>query len=144
MEVEPLLESARHRDSMRRELGYEPEDVVIGKIARLFHLKGHGDVIRAAEQLVRRHPRVRFLLVGDGVLRGRLERQIAAAGLTGHFQLHRAGAAGADPAAAGRHGHRGSCQPSRRARPGAAAGPDRRQAGRQLRRGRGAAGRPGR
>ncbi len=87
MEVEPLLESARHRQSMRRELGYGPDDVVIGKIARLFHLKGHGDVIRAAEQLAGRHPRVRFLLVGDGVLRARLERQIAAAGLTGHFHF---------------------------------------------------------
>jgi glycosyltransferase involved in cell wall biosynthesis len=87
MEVEPLLESARHRQAMRRQLGYAPEDVVIGKIARLFHFKGHGDVIRAAEQLVRRHGRARFLLVGDGVLRPRLERQIAAAGLTKHFHF---------------------------------------------------------
>ncbi len=30
---------------------------------------------------------MRFLLVGDGVLRDRLERQIAAAGLTDHFHF---------------------------------------------------------
>ncbi len=48
MEVEPFLQSAEHRERVRRELGYRPEHVVVGKIARLFHLKGHDDVIRAA------------------------------------------------------------------------------------------------
>ncbi|MEK6235033.1 MAG: glycosyltransferase, partial [Planctomycetales bacterium] len=41
MEVEPFLGAEQHRQATRRELGYSPEDVVIGKIARLFHLKGH-------------------------------------------------------------------------------------------------------
>ena len=48
MEVEPFLQSGEHRQRVRRELGYRPEHVVIGKIARLFKLKGHDDVIRAA------------------------------------------------------------------------------------------------
>ena len=87
MEVEPFLHSARHRERVRRELGYGSHHVVIGKIARLFHLKGHEYVIRAARQLVRAEPDVRFLLVGDGVLRRRICREIAAAGLKGHFQL---------------------------------------------------------
>ena len=87
MEVEPFLQSGEHRERVRRELGYRPEHVVIGKIARLFQLKGHDDVIRAARSVVDAEPNVRFLLVGDGVLRGRLERQIAAAGLADHFQF---------------------------------------------------------
>ena len=87
MEVEPLLESAKHRGRVRLELGYRPEHVVIGKVARLFHLKGHEYVIRAARQVVDAQPDARFLLVGDGILRDRLERQIAGAGLEGHFQL---------------------------------------------------------
>ena len=87
MEVEPFLHSATHRDRARRELGYDSHHVIIGKIARLFHLKGHQDVIRAAEQLVGTRPNVQFLLVGDGLLRPRLCRQIAAAGLKDHFQL---------------------------------------------------------
>ena len=87
MEVEPFLHSAEHRERVRRELGYGPEHVVIGKIARLFKLKGHDDVIRAARSVVDAEPNVRFLFVGDGVLRGRLERQIAAAGLADHFQF---------------------------------------------------------
>ncbi len=87
MEVEPFLESGRHRDRVRRELGYQPEHVVVGKVARLFHLKGHDDLIRAAGPVVRSHPQVRFLLVGDGLLAEPLRRQIAAAGLERHFQF---------------------------------------------------------
>lgn len=87
IEVEPLLESHRLREAVRHKLGYRPEHVVIGKIARLFNLKGHEYLIEAARRLVRAEPLLRFLLVGDGVLRERLERKIAAAGLKAHFQL---------------------------------------------------------
>ena len=87
MEVEPFLRSGEHRERVRRELGYGPEDVVIGKIARLFKLKGHDDVIEAARSVIDAAPNVRFLFVGDGIFRERLERQIAAAGLSGHFQF---------------------------------------------------------
>ena len=87
MEVEPFLESGQHRDRVRAELGYEPGHVVVGKVARLFHLKGHEDVIEAARRVVAQEPRVRFLLVGDGILADRLRGRIAEAGLTGHFQF---------------------------------------------------------
>jgi len=87
MEVEPFLQSERHRDRVRGELGYRPEDVVIGKVARLFHLKGHDDLIQAAAQVVRREPNARFLLVGDGLLAGPLRRRIAATGLDPYFQF---------------------------------------------------------
>jgi glycosyltransferase involved in cell wall biosynthesis len=87
MEVEPFLQSGEHRQRVRRELRYGPEHVVIGKIARLFKLKGHDDVIRAARGVVEAEPNVRFLLVGDGIFRSRLEQQIAAAGLERHFQF---------------------------------------------------------
>ena len=87
MEVEPFLNSAQHRDRLRRELGYHQHHVVIGKIARLFRLKGHEYLIRAAGPLARAEPNVRFLLVGDGVLRTRLCREIAAAGLKDRFHL---------------------------------------------------------
>jgi glycosyltransferase involved in cell wall biosynthesis len=59
---------------VRQELGFSPEDVVIGKIARLFANKGHEDLFAIAPQLVRQNPRIKFLLVGDGHWRGRFER----------------------------------------------------------------------
>jgi glycosyltransferase involved in cell wall biosynthesis len=87
MELEPFLQADKHRARVRNELGYKPDDVVVGKIARLFRLKGHDDVIFAARQLCRRYPQLRFLLVGDGILRRSLERQIAAAELADRFQF---------------------------------------------------------
>jgi len=85
MEVEPLVESAADRQRVRDELGFGQQHIVVGKIARLFRLKGHDYVIRAAGEVAKQNPSVRFLLVGDGVLRDRLKRQIAEAGLTGFF-----------------------------------------------------------
>jgi glycosyltransferase involved in cell wall biosynthesis len=87
MEVEPLLDSARHRLPTRQSLGYRPEQIVVGKVARLFPLKGHEDLVQAARRIVQVVPQVRFLLVGDGLLAGRLRDQIAACGLEDHFQL---------------------------------------------------------
>jgi len=87
MEVEPFLQADKHRERVRQELGYGPQHTVVCKVARMFRLKGHEDVVRAAAQIIRQRPDVRFLLVGDGILRRRIERQIAAAGLNDHFQL---------------------------------------------------------
>jgi glycosyltransferase involved in cell wall biosynthesis len=87
MEVEPFLDSAVHRTRVRRELGYSDEHIVVGKIARLFKLKGHGDVIRAARSIIDANRNVRFLFVGDGVARDALKRQIVEAGLNDYFQF---------------------------------------------------------
>jgi glycosyltransferase involved in cell wall biosynthesis len=87
MDVEPFLAADRWREETRRELGFRPDDVVIGKIARLFHLKGHEFVLEAAPRIVAACPQVRFLFIGDGVLRGELERRAASAGLSDHFRF---------------------------------------------------------
>ena len=85
MEVEPFLHPPRPGDSVRQELGLRPEDIVVGKVARLFHLKGHDDVIEAARLAVPRCPRLRFVFVGDGLLKDDLQRRIAAADLSDRF-----------------------------------------------------------
>ena len=88
MEVEPFLQSGEHRDRVRRELGYRPEHVVIGKIARLFKLKGHDDVIRAARQRDRAEAeRPVSLRRRRHLSRAACEQQIAAAGLADYFQF---------------------------------------------------------
>ena len=81
LEVEPLIDADSQRAAVRRQLGYEDHHVVIGKVARLFHLKGHQYVLRAAAEVVRSCPQARFLFVGDGILAGELKQQAAAAGL---------------------------------------------------------------
>jgi glycosyltransferase involved in cell wall biosynthesis len=87
MDVEPFLVADQHRDDMRRRLGYTDERVVVGKIARLFELKGHEYIIEAAREVVRANPTVRFLLVGDGSLRPSIEESIAKSGLKPFFTL---------------------------------------------------------
>ncbi len=87
MDVEPFLRADDHRQAVRAELGYADDQILVGKVARLFHLKGHTDLIQAARQVIQRQPQVRFLLVGDGQLRGRLERQIEREHLQGYFRI---------------------------------------------------------
>lgn len=84
-EVEQFLDPPVPPEEVRRRLGFAPDDVVIGKIARLFHLKGHEFLLAAAPAIARQSPRVRFLLVGDGLLRAELEAEIARLGLEDRF-----------------------------------------------------------
>lgn len=86
MEVDPFLHANDHRERVRQELGYKPEHVVVGKIARLFELKGHEDVITAA-MFLDRDPNLRFLFVGDGLWRDKLQKQIDDAGMHDRFQF---------------------------------------------------------
>ncbi|HUG91927.1 MAG TPA: glycosyltransferase family 4 protein [Planctomycetaceae bacterium] len=85
MDVEPFLNPPRPSDEVRRELGFGPEHVVVGKVARLFHLKGHEDVVEAAARVIPRVPQARFVFVGEGILRERIQEQIARHGLSSHF-----------------------------------------------------------
>jgi glycosyltransferase involved in cell wall biosynthesis len=85
MDVDPFLSSDATRHEMRHQLGFRDTDVVVGKIARLFHLKGHEYVIQAAKEVCAAQPDVKFLFVGDGILRAQMERDIAQLGLSDRF-----------------------------------------------------------
>jgi glycosyltransferase involved in cell wall biosynthesis len=87
LEVEPFLRAGEHRAAVRAQLGYRDEHVVVGKIARLFHLKGHEYLVAAARRAVEGNPNLRFLLVGDGILAGQIRQQIHRAGLDDYFQF---------------------------------------------------------
>jgi len=83
MELEPFL-TVRDRLSVeqaKRRLGIPADAPVVGKIARLFPLKGHEQFFDAAGRIARREPRAWFLLVGNGALRGELEERARRLGL---------------------------------------------------------------
>src|ERR1051325_2326915 len=82
--LEPFL-AATNDVQLRARLGLAAEDVVIGKIARLFKLKGHDDLFAVAPDLVRLCPQTKFLLVGDGPWRSRLEGRARSLALERHF-----------------------------------------------------------
>jgi len=85
-DVDPYLTArATHRQTMRNALGIADDEIIVGKIGRLFHLKGHEFVLQAAPRIIAANPKVRFLFVGDGILRAKYEQEIAAAGLSDHF-----------------------------------------------------------
>lgn len=79
----PFLAAANDLQ-LRARLGLAPDDIVIGKIARLFKLKGHDDLLTVAPELVRCCPQIRFLFVGDGLWRGRFEKRVRSLGLEKH------------------------------------------------------------
>lgn len=85
MEVQPFAECSVHRDRMRSQLGFATQDIVFGKIARLFHLKGHEYVVEAARETVRRIPNAKFLFVGDGMLMESIKAKIEGTELDGKF-----------------------------------------------------------
>ena len=82
--LRPFLQ-AQNDPSLRSKLGIGPDDFVVGKIARLFKLKGHDDLFAIAPELARHCPRLRFLLVGDGAWRARFEDRARALGLQRQF-----------------------------------------------------------
>ena len=63
MDVEPFLNCDHERDSARAALGLDSSHIVVGKIARLFQLKGHDDVIEAARVACASNDKLRFLSV---------------------------------------------------------------------------------
>lgn len=73
MEVETFLEPLRPPAAVRQELGLSPEHIVVAKVARLFELKGHDDVLEAAVPLASQFPLLRFLFVGGGIWKDRLQ-----------------------------------------------------------------------
>jgi glycosyltransferase involved in cell wall biosynthesis len=85
-DLAPYLSTGRD-PLLAQKLGLQADDFVVGLIARLFALKGHDDLIDAATEIVRRIPKARFLWVGDGPWRDRLEERIRATGLHKRFVL---------------------------------------------------------
>jgi glycosyltransferase involved in cell wall biosynthesis len=69
--------------ALRKQLGLDASHFVIGKIGRIFKLKGHADLINTFAKILPQVPHARLLFVGDGALRGEIENQIRALGLAG-------------------------------------------------------------
>jgi len=83
-DLAPYL-SAANDLQLRARWGLSSKDIVVGKIARLFKLKGHDDLFAVAPELVKRCPPIKFLLVGDGEWRKRFEARARDTGLGKHF-----------------------------------------------------------
>jgi len=74
MDVEPYLHGDHDRERVRQSFGFRADDLVVGVIARISPLKGHEFIIRAAPDILRRHPNMRLLFVGEGHIRAEMEQ----------------------------------------------------------------------
>ena len=85
MELDWFLKAQVDPIAIRREFGIPEDAPVVGKIARLFPLKGHDQLLDAAPAIVERHPAVRFFFIGDGVLYDHLRKRASDAGILDNF-----------------------------------------------------------
>lgn len=77
----PALKNADVYQIKRRQLGLSADDPVVVMIACFKPQKNPVDFVFLAARIVKTCPRAKFLLIGDGVLRPRLEREIQKRGL---------------------------------------------------------------
>ena len=75
MDVDAFLHPSGSRDEVRAELGLAGDDVAFATVARLFERKGHDDILAAAPGVLASNPKVRFVFVGDGILRDSLRAE---------------------------------------------------------------------
>lgn len=63
-EVQP----SRSADEIRRSLGIEPQQLLVGSAGRMVPVKGFDVFLKAARSILDKKPDIRFLLAGDGPL----------------------------------------------------------------------------
>lgn len=85
IELEKFRFDAAKRASLRKELGFSEQDIVLGHVGRFDHQKNHEFMIDLLDALKRQcgGRRYRLLLVGDGHLRSEIEELCAVKNLTG-------------------------------------------------------------
>jgi glycosyltransferase involved in cell wall biosynthesis len=80
--LDPFIQPA-DRAAVRHELGIDSEALVIGHVGNFNPVKNHALLIDAFAAVIAQRLKSILLLVGEGPLRGELERQVAARGLGG-------------------------------------------------------------
>jgi glycosyltransferase involved in cell wall biosynthesis len=74
-------------DGIKKDLGLRGVFPVLGVVARLDYIKGHTFLIQGIGEIIKKYPRLKCVLVGEGDYRSTIERQIRELGLTEHFEL---------------------------------------------------------
>lgn len=68
--------------AVRDELGIPPDALVIGHVGRFSAQKNHHFMVEIAAEIAKRESKMRFLFVGDGLLRPEVEQKVAELDLT--------------------------------------------------------------
>ena len=85
MDLAPFINPPVGRETVRAQLGLASTDVAVGTIARLFHMKGHDDLLALAPALCARFPQLKFVWIGDGLLKDAFVAHLAKLKLDDRF-----------------------------------------------------------
>jgi len=87
--IPPLLERHDAKDplSVRKELQLDQGALVVGTVSRLIPDKGHRYLIEAAKDVLARHPKTYFLIVGWGHAEEELRAQVQTLGISDRVKL---------------------------------------------------------
>lgn len=66
---------------LRDSFGFSKSDIVIGTIGRLVPEKGYTFLLNSAKSICKKYPNAKFIFIGDGPLRAKLQRQVEALSL---------------------------------------------------------------
>jgi glycosyltransferase involved in cell wall biosynthesis len=86
IDLDIFNDPAARRSILRSELGAAEDEIIVGFVGRLTEIKNVGLLLRAAElyklEKTGDTPRLKFVIIGDGHLRGELEREAEALGVS--------------------------------------------------------------
>jgi glycosyltransferase involved in cell wall biosynthesis len=82
IDLEPFRQ-AGSREAVRQELGIPPDVPVVGHVGRVAKQKNHDFLLQIAVEFLKLEPQARFLVVGDGPERVRIESMAHEMGLRG-------------------------------------------------------------
>jgi glycosyltransferase EpsF len=83
----PEPASEDERATFREELGYPTNAHILLHVGRFLEQKNHGGVLSIFRQVLSQHPTARLVLVGDGLLRPRIEDTIERYGIRDYVTL---------------------------------------------------------
>lgn len=81
LELDSFQDAEKKKGQLHAELGLSQDHKLVGIIARLVPVKGHTFLFEAARRIIPVFPQVKFLIVGDGLLRKELENLAVQLGL---------------------------------------------------------------
>ena len=73
-DLEPFFDCRSLKGEFRNELGLGAGDKLVGILGRIFPIKNHRLFLESAAQVAEQESSVRFVIVGDGILRREMER----------------------------------------------------------------------
>jgi len=79
--------SAQERTNVRERLGVGPHEIVLATVAQLREVKRHELLVDAFSEAARGRPDARLLFIGDGPMRGSIERSIAEIGMADRIRI---------------------------------------------------------